>query len=178
MNGILKHLQQVKKSSASWRFPEGASDSDIREAEDALGFSIDEGYRTLLRFSNGPCIGGDGSTEFHSVARYGSNSLSEVITDVARSNRWLPITTDGCGNSFLLVTVAGVSGRPVGFFESQLSISEPQYLVASSFGNFLTFWLRDAMKADGWPFSREAFVEIDPTFPEVTPRSLLPWSTR
>jgi hypothetical protein len=177
MTSLAADLEKLRLSGGHEAFPDGATDDEIRGAELELGFAIDDDYKTLLRFSNGPCIGGDGSTAVFSVVTYGANKLVENIDERWRDRKWLPVTTDGCGNTFVLVTLDGVPGRPVGFIEGISIGPEPECLVASSLRTFLKFWVGDRGKRiEGWPFARQVFERFDPEFLATTPERLQPWN--
>lgn len=177
MTSLAAALQKLKFLGGREVFPDGATDEEIRGAELELGFAIDDDYKTLLRFSNGPCIGGDGSTAFFSVVKFGANKLVENIDERWRYGKWLPVTSDGCGNTFVLMTLDGVPGRPVGFVEGVSVRAEPEYLVASSFRAFLKFWVgRGGKRMEGWPFARQVFEMFDPEFLAAAPERLQPWN--
>ncbi len=177
MTSLAADLEKLKRLVGRDAFPDGATDDEIRGAELELEFAIDDDYKALLRFSNGPCIGGDGVIAFFSVAKYGANKLVENIDERWRDRKWLPVTTDGCGNTFVLVTLDGVPGRPVGFVEGISIRPEPAYLVASSFRAFLKFWVGDRGKRmKGWPFARELFERFDPELLTTVPERLQPWN--
>ncbi len=177
MNWVEELLGPLKKSAHEWQFPEEATDELICRAEAKLGFVIGDDYKDLLRFSSGPCIGRDGFAEFTSVLEHGPRSYTNVMGEPAVTRGWLPVTTDGCGNYFVIMRYPNAKGRPVAFFESSHSSDIPRYFVASSFRKFLLFWVADHGRAmSGWPFEIEKFRLHDPIFLSEVEPAAHPWN--
>lgn len=176
MSWVAQLLSPLKATGAPWQFPQGASEEMLREAEIALGYAIDDDYKALLRFPNGPFID-PRFAGFTSVSSHGENSFTNAVSEDARKKHWLPITTDGCGNDYAIVTLTQATGRPVAFFESSRSLETPVYCVASSFRKFLNFLVSpDGHRSPGWPFDPLEFERFDPDFLENVASTLHPWN--
>jgi len=178
LSWVHKLLGPLKELGGSGRFPPHATAEQIALAEAQLGFSIDTQYRDLLLFSNGPSVGGDGTSVFTSVEQRGPNSFTNIIDDRLKQLKHFPVCTDGCGNDFMLIGNYGQS-LPVAFFENTVSKDIPSYLVASDFEHFLGFFVCEGgCSMKGWPFDRRVFEIHDPSFLEICPGSLRPWFQR
>jgi hypothetical protein len=171
-------LDPLRQGPDAWRFPPAAGYEEIGKAESRLGYALDRLYVEFLMYSNGPTIGGDGACSFTSVAEHGPNSFENVIDERARTEKLLPVCTDGCGNEYILLCNSS-SASPVAFVDRTLAKGGPEYFVASDFRYFLRFFVYSAGRAmPGWPFDRSLFEMWDPRFLEVVPESLQPWNLR
>jgi len=94
---------------------------------------------------------------------------------------WLPVGSDGCGNYYLLQTVAGErEKRPVFFVDHEVDLYTPAYLVASGLWEFVVFVLLYELRPERgqpffWPFSRAEVLAIDPRLEDSAGDLPLPW---
>ncbi len=121
------------------------------------------------------------------------------------SKKWIPIASDGCGDSWILAcgeTISSSSTHPV-FFIDQCDLDKPAYVVASGLWKFLRFlledeiihqkfppvldtesenWhesmrnrLHDSTRRDYWPFTKEMVLQNDPCLNDYTGVVPFPW---
>jgi hypothetical protein len=84
-----------------------------------------------------------------------------------RALGWIAVAGDGCGNYYVLMTDR--QGAPVGFVETMSSVTEVDYLTASSLNTFLREMLLDQANPTGWPFDRDYIARVDPDLLDMSP---------
>jgi hypothetical protein len=172
---ILDLLEQVPKPPEA-RSPKGAVPEQLDALERRIGGSMPASLRCWLSLCNG-YIAGPG-------VLYGARP-DDADLDLAvainlwpewRSRRWVPIASDGCGNSYLLDVAAGGSLPDVVYFvDCSADPSRLAYAVGSSIPRFLTFLLECELGERRWPFDSEYFLARDPHATSIDAR-YMPWN--
>jgi hypothetical protein len=91
-----------------------------------------------------------------------------------RTNGWIPIAGDGCGNFY--VVLANVQLSPVYFVEAVADDRTLAYVVASGIWEFLRFLFKSDLGETAWPFQRDFVIQHDPLIMETT-GAPLPWNS-
>lgn len=165
-------LAQIVPREPGLELPRGATDGRIASFTLFEGVTIPPEVRDWLLFTNGPNIGPS--------CIFGLKDLKEIYGSLPewKKKLWLPITTDGCGDYYVLALDSeDLPLRPVYFIDPYTSgYDEPTYAVASGFWQFLRFLFRAELEEDtGWPFDKAHVLASDPELAGVR-SARLPWS--
>jgi cell wall assembly regulator SMI1 len=95
--------------------------------------------------------------------------------------KYIPIASDGCGNTYLIDLTNNSTNGFIFFIDSYTDINKLTYYVASNFWTFLYFILNrevedeEAGEEDEWPFDKQKITSIDPEILKA-PKEFLPWN--
>ena len=89
-----------------------------------------------------------------------------------RTNGWIPVASDGCGNYYLAGAENGAT--PVYFNETVCDDRTLTYVVSSGIWEFLWFLFTEDLGDSGWPFSREYVLKHDPAIVQCK-AAPMPW---
>lgn len=174
---LLPKLQRPPKVA----LPGGASDADIQAFSDRTGIQVPPPFAAWLKLCNGPLVGPGGLFGIPPVRKHLSIEYIFEIYPEWHERAWIPISSDGCGNYYVLATVQEFGpGWPVLFIEPIQSAREPAYIVASGVWRFLVFLLEDELLHEldildtPWPFDRAEVTRRDPEIESFTGVSM-PW---
>lgn len=155
--------------------PSGVSDEDCRAFELRTGILMPPDLRKWLKMCNGPCVGAGGLYGLRTAREHLDIELQLGMHPQWQQAKWIPIAGDGCGNSFVTTTRNDFGvGSPVLFVDCGSSPDTPAYIVASSIGHFLVFFLGIEVGKRGWPFDPDVVTQMDPSITAYTGVAL-PW---
>ena len=183
------------------KFPEEpVTDADLEGFVRDIGMPVPDDLRAWLKMANGPSVP---PRLFGLRTRSDIESILEIHPNW-KMKKWIPIGNDGCGNYYVVPTQQEFgAGFPVMFIDTMEWSETPTYLVASSVGAFLKFFLESeiilselvplykTMLDEGawgnrlaigindprrpkWPFDKQYVVERDPGILGFS-KELLPW---
>jgi cell wall assembly regulator SMI1 len=145
--------------------PDGATDEELDAFVARTGIVLPESLRAWLKVCNGaPVVAG----------LFGVKPVKEHL-DIEhiysfcpewRLKGWIPVSSDGCGNYFLIVPTRGQF--PVVFIDTIANPDAPTYIVASDMIRFLYGLFEDALKDTGWPCDEDVVLERDPEIATFT----------
>jgi len=152
---------------------DGATEEQIKSAEDTLGIIMPREFRCFLAFLNGPCIGPGGL--FGVETRSPRSDIRAILGRYPewKAEDWIPVAGDGCGNYYVLVATSE-NGQPVCFIDTMSSSRDLAYVVASNFWQFLRFLLGKELGEKRWPFDQDFVTSQDPAIRTSTVATL-PW---
>jgi cell wall assembly regulator SMI1 len=118
--------------------PAAIGDAEINALEDRIGTRVPDDLRDWLKISNGAFVG---TVPLYGVHPPGFPLRMEKILEIYplwREKKWIPISSDGCGNYYLMATQGEFGqGHPIFFVEAVTDETAPRYIVASDLGHFL-----------------------------------------
>jgi hypothetical protein len=149
-NKLRGHIQSFVQSDAGVLGKAGTLTSTT--LCELVGFGVPESFLSWLWFANGCCVGHGGA--YGVRARAPIRDLLKELDFYAewRSRRWLPVAWDGFGNNFVLdCSRDSQESGVVWFFELASSETEPAFVAARSFDDFLYHFLSAECQSGGWP---------------------------
>lgn len=153
-----------------------AKTDDIVWLTGLLGMPIPPLYLQILSTHDGVHVI---DRELYSL-RESFDSLMLFRDEWLGSTQFWPVADDGCGNYYVLLTQqkSNTGESPVAFLDHEISLTEPEFLVASSYAHFCLFQMARicAVHKDhhlisdypgdfsrsSWPFDREFVLHYDP----------------
>lgn len=173
---VAQLLEQVAAADRE-KLPPGATDLDLKDLSEQVGFTIPGQLADWLKMSNGPRVGP--GMFFGIGSQLKERDIGRVLGRWPhwRERKWLPITSDGCGNYYVMLTGGEFGeGCPIVFVDTIGSPENPAYIVASDLSHLLVFLLEEELGAQGWPFNERYVMERDPAILNFhgVPR---PWGT-
>ena len=162
---LLSKLPRPPKVS----LPGGASDADIQAFSDRTGIKVPPPLAEWLKLCNGPMVGPGGLFGIPPVRKHLSIEYIYEIYPEWRAKAWIPLSSDGCGNYYILASAQDFGpGWPVLFIDTMEARDRPAYIVASGIWRFLVFLLEDEFLHEKglfdtpWPFDRAEVTRRDP----------------
>lgn len=147
--------------------PSGATVDQIDQLERALQHPIPRELAAWLERCNG-IVAGPG-------VLYGARATDPDL-DIATARRawpeweardWIPVASDGSGNSFVLFASTDSEDSAVYFVDCSDDPDRLAYVVASSLATFLRFLLEREMGEARWPFDSTYVLAEDPQIRDV-----------
>lgn len=157
------------------RLPVGIDENVSHDMEVSFGRKLPDELHTLLRISNGPCVGAGGLFGFATADQHLDIKFYWSVFPSWRDRGWIPVAGDGCGNYYVLVAGQdfGVM-EPVIFVEASADADSGTYIAASGLQLFCKFYLEADRGEKRWPYSKEYVIETDPKI-LMRQRIALPW---
>jgi len=158
--------------------PQGVEDGECAGFENRTGITLPDDIRDWLKMANGPCVGPGGLYGIRPPRTHLDIEPFFLLFPKWKARKWIPIAGDGCGNYYIVPSQHEFGpGFPVLFIDTNVSVDEPCFIVASDIGHFLVSILEKELGKEGWPFNEMAVVQSDPgilSFKDVD----LPWAAK
>lgn len=151
----------------------GATDPEIRQLEERLGFQLPAALEAWLRVCRGV------SFEFLACI-YGTNerdglTILQIMEQNWPNREWIPIAGDGHGNHYCLLPPTSDAPRgAIGFVEG-VSPEIIEYVVASGLYEFLLSYILAGDASTEWIDDRKLLAARDPDLFNITTWPLI-WS--
>jgi cell wall assembly regulator SMI1 len=173
---VKRLLHEVERPPGE-SIPPGASPAEIVTLEATIGISLPPLLRKWLSTSNGPFVGPGGIAGINPKREDRDIPWLLELFPSWKSNRWIPIAGDGCGDYYVVSTQNEFGdGEPVLFIDvHDGDDSRPTFIAASNVWRFLRFLLLKDLRKSKWPFDEIEVLAADPeilTFSGVP----LPWN--
>lgn len=167
---IINLLNKLPPVPEEYQRHSKAGDVQIDKFAERVEFLIPDQLRSWLKIADGVFIGNQQMLSLLEI-----ESIYEYQNDW-REKMWIPIATDGTGNTYIIpVGEEYGMGYPVFFYDCYDDFENPSYIVASDLAHFLEFFMEDELRITTlWPFNKEYVIGKDPdiiNFPKLT----LPW---
>jgi hypothetical protein len=176
-------LDQVPREPNT-QLPEGATDQELFAFEKSMVLRLPVELKEWLRTCNGPCVGPGGIYGVSPAPDFLSIEAHLASVPDWKTRGWFPVAGDGCGNHYVLDSNSGSGDQhPIYFIDHELSLTEPQYIVASNLWQFLRFLLQAELDRlhgipPSWPFHEATVRAADPGLAQYSGKVSFPWETR
>ena len=134
----VKRLAREVSRPPAAQLPAGATDEAAFAFEKRTGLALPPSLREWLEFMNSPCIGPGGLLGIDSPQSWLNIETVLQMYPSWRTNGWIPVAGDGCGNYFILNTS---EHGAVYFIDTARDANRLAYAVGSSLWSFLWFML-------------------------------------
>ncbi|MCX7407436.1 MAG: SMI1/KNR4 family protein [Planctomycetales bacterium] len=180
---IVSELLHRIERPDGYEIPCGATTEVILDFENRTSIRLPDDFKLWLSLTNGARVG---PGAFAGIKPHDHELDIEYDYELHpewRTLRWVPVSSDGCGNYYVIVTGQEYGkGFPIVFVDSIQGGDKPAYIVASTFMRFARFALEEEIENDKdnfdfpWPFD-EAYMRLhDPEI--VNFKGIdLPWQT-
>ena len=169
----LQMLNEAARMHLSDVFP-GISLIAIADSETRLSCRFPEQYKEFLTRCNGISVAPAGIFGIRPPKNAFDLERSYANFPQFKAWRMIPISSDGCGNFYLLDVGSTADGRI--YFYDTISNDKPGYVVASDFWHFAYFYITEAQERKGWPFEQDYVLNVDPELASPC-KAPLPWRT-
>jgi hypothetical protein len=172
---VIELLSRLPLPPEEEKMPSGVSEKELSEFQERTGVILPAELRAWLGIANAPFIGSQGAFGINARKQFLEIESYWGLYPGWRDRDWIPIGTDGSGNYYVVPTREEFGqGFPVLFIDTHEDSGSPAYIVASSVGYFVEFWMERELGISKWPFDEAEVIAKDPlilTFEGVD----LPW---
>jgi hypothetical protein len=173
LKDVAKLLRQLPLRTGE-QLPPGAPDSELDLFSGRTGIQLPTAVRAWLNLSNGAGVGPKAMLGVKTRDRYRDIEYVYKFAPLWKENGWIPLTSDGSGNYYLVVPTRGQ--YPVVFVDVSVDPEKPTYVVASNPLRFLRFLFEDELGLEGWPFNPEYVESRDPEIRAFYDDFAAPWA--
>lgn len=173
---VMRMAAELERPPEDAALPPGTTDAEMDAFEARTGVTVPPELREWLRFTNGPLVGPGGVYGIRTGRDFPDTEAVYGSVPEFRERGWIPVSGDGCGCYYVLVTRSADAVRPVYFIDPYQDggYGVPTYAVASGLWRFLWFLFRSELGDRSWPFDRAAVLVADPELAGVR-GARLPW---
>ena len=172
----IKKLLRLLPQAPDYGLTKGIKDREAVNFYTSTGLSMPSDLAEWLKIANGLFVDSQ-----YLLGLYTERSFLDIesyftLYPFWKTNGWIPIGGDGCGNYYLISTQNEYgSGFPVFFVDTHEEPESPSYIVASNISYFLEFLLEKELKIEKrWPFDQDYVTAKDPEI--LSFRNIfLPW---
>ena len=161
-----------------------ASQLEFDEYEKKYKIFSPEELRGWLKICNGTLVVGGGLFGINKEDKFLEIANHYKYKDYWKELGWIPISSDGCGDYYVLDTHTQIKNNHPVYFLDQMDYAKPNYVVSSGLWKFLRFRLieeiefhektSDMYKTCYWPFEKEKVIAEDPDI-LLCKTAPLPW---
>jgi hypothetical protein len=153
-----------------------ASDEVIDSFQQRNDMWVPPDLKEWLKYSNGSFTGPGGLYGLGNGIEHLNIETYYSYYPRWKQKKWIPISGDGTGNSYIVDANKDSSTYGAVFFiDTTENPNEISYVVASDLWHFLFFLMKNEDAQTGWPFSREYVISVDKKL-ETIDGALLPWN--
>ena len=173
MNAKQKTLELMRRSTMppGHTPATGAERVELERLEKLYEIRLPQAFEEWLMICNGSLLGPGGTYGIGS--HLGRLSMEMQMEPEWIPLKWIPIASDGCGNSYVVDCSESELWGTVYFIDS-MQLDRVAFAAATDVWHFLQFLLLRDLGETNWPMEREDTLKLDPDLVRI-PSALLPW---